>query len=219
MLDELIPTRGRRSGEHPYYYPAIKIIVLLWPFTLRHGFSGICEADKAPRHRMMLSETSKPKGRAEPDGARPGRSSAGKRPRATGAERRERIQAALGQGAGCRPLGAPARRRGRSRRRHQSRLLCGVRCSTRGVGDGEICPGQLQAARHDLPALRQALRAGARPRSIARPAVVPETEQRTRGRRLRQVPSDGGGGPARSWRNGAVSRRRRAVPEESLKQP
>ena len=38
---------------------------------------------------MMLSETSKPKGRATPEGARPRRS---KRPRATAAERRARIQ-------------------------------------------------------------------------------------------------------------------------------
>jgi uncharacterized protein (UPF0332 family) len=40
---------------------------------------------------MMLSETSKPKGRAAPGGAR-ARGGAGKRPRATAVERRERIQ-------------------------------------------------------------------------------------------------------------------------------
>lgn len=41
---------------------------------------------------MMLSQTDKPKRRAKPEGARAGRSSTSKRPRATGAERRERIQ-------------------------------------------------------------------------------------------------------------------------------
>ena len=52
---------------------------------------------------MTLSETSKPKGRAGPEGARPGRSSAGKRPRATGAERRERIQLSRGPRRGLPP--------------------------------------------------------------------------------------------------------------------
>ncbi len=41
---------------------------------------------------MMLSGTNKSKGRAASEGARPSRGSAGKRPRATAAERRDRIQ-------------------------------------------------------------------------------------------------------------------------------
>ena len=181
----LIPTLARRSASTPTTIRRSKSSCCWWRFTLRHGLLGYLLTRSLAHQASHELKPAHTQGAARRKVARPRRS---KRPRATAAS-------GATYPACCGPRHSlPPDRRACSARPailtcYQSHLLRDVRRSTRGAGDSQICPGQLQAARHDLPALRQDFsckNAGSTQRSAG---PFSRIEQCTRRRGLRKSQS------------------------------